>query len=196
MCLKNYWLVVEYVEFCVGQYNWLLPGFYRNNRILLWWNLDKSLNPQKNQVRGPQYPSTYRLPPLHQTRGPEKELASLKKGVEQLEKEETVSCGGEVSHSKGHGSGGGGWGGGGWPRLPKVWESVCWGVLVGLGNKNGFLVSKIYLAGAAIRPKPIRDHQCSLRVHQCGCRGGNRYEKGNSKIWAINSPIRPTNSRK
>ena len=31
-----------------------------------WWNLDKSLKP-KNELEGPQYPSTYRLPPLHPT---------------------------------------------------------------------------------------------------------------------------------
>ena len=24
----------------------------------------------------------------------------------------------------------------------------------------------------------LRDHQYRLRDHQCGCRGGNRYEKG------------------
>ena len=37
------------------------------HKKLRWWNLDKSLDP-KNQARGCQHPSTYRLPPLHQTR--------------------------------------------------------------------------------------------------------------------------------
>ena len=45
---------------------------------------------------------------------------------------------------------------------------------------------------------PIRDHQYGLWDHQYGCRGGNRYEKGEFRNLiekAINWPIEPFNSR-
>ena len=37
-----------------------------------------------------------------------------------------------------------------------------------------------------IQQYKLWDHQYKLRDHLCGCRGGNRYEKGNLKKWAIN----------
>ena len=38
------------------------------------------------------------------------------------------------------------------------------------------------LANQCIIIGSLRDHQCSLRDRQCGCRGGNRFEKGDSQI--------------